>query len=60
MSRLTVILPCAGEGSRLSLPYSKEVFSIEKKMVDFDKNLGKPNEDILLGHDVFMPSTWDQ
>lgn len=29
-------------------------------MVDFDKNLGKPNEDILLGHDVFIPSTWDQ
>ena len=30
MSDLTVILPCAGEGTRLSLPYPKEVHSIEK------------------------------
>jgi NDP-sugar pyrophosphorylase family protein len=41
MSRLTVILPCAGEGSRLSLPYSKEVFSIEKNksLIDYSFDL---------------------
>ena len=27
---ITVILPCAGEGTRLSLPYPKEIHSIEK------------------------------
>ena len=33
---LTVILPCAGKGSRLSLPYPKELFSIEKNKVLID------------------------
>jgi len=37
MSNLTVILPCAGEGTRLSLPYPKEVHSIEKNksLIDY-------------------------
>ena len=43
MSDLTVILPCAGEGTRLSLPYPKEVHSIEKNksLIDysFDRSL---------------------
>ena len=30
MSNLTVILPCAGEGTRLSLPYPKEVHSLKR------------------------------
>lgn len=37
MSDLTVILPCAGEGTRLSLPYSKEIHSIQKNksLIDY-------------------------
>ena len=27
---ITVVMPCAGEGTRLALPYPKEIFSIEK------------------------------
>ena len=43
MSKLTVILPCAGEGSRLSLPYSKEIYSIEKNkcLIDYSFELFK-------------------
>jgi NDP-sugar pyrophosphorylase family protein len=41
MSNLTVILPCAGEGTRLSLPYPKEVHSIEKNksLIDYSFDL---------------------
>jgi NDP-sugar pyrophosphorylase family protein len=41
MSNLTVILPCAGEGSRLSLPFSKEIFSLEKNksLIDYTFDL---------------------
>lgn len=41
MSNLTVILPCAGEGTRLSLPYPKEIFSIEKNksLIDYSFDL---------------------
>ena len=41
MSDLTVILPCAGEGTRLSLPYPKEVHSIEKNksLIDYSFDL---------------------
>lgn len=41
MSELTVILPCAGEGTRLSLPYPKEIFSIEKNkcLIDYSFDL---------------------
>lgn len=41
MSNLTVILPCAGEGSRLSLPYPKEIHSIEKNksLIDYSFDL---------------------
>ena len=40
MSNLTVILPCAGEGTRLSLPYPK-VHSIEKNksLIDYSFDL---------------------
>ncbi len=39
--KITVILPCAGEGSRLSLPYPKEIFSIEKgkSLIDYSFDL---------------------
>jgi hypothetical protein len=39
--KLTVILPCAGEGSRLSLPYPKELYCIEKgkSLVDYSFDL---------------------
>ena len=41
MSILTVILPCAGEGTRLSLPYPKEIHSIEKNksLIDYSFDL---------------------
>lgn len=41
MSELTVILPCAGEGTRLSLPYAKEIHSIEKNksLIDYSFDL---------------------
>ena len=41
MSDLTVILPCAGEGTRLSLPYPKEIHSIEKNksLIDYSFDL---------------------
>lgn len=41
MSELTVILPCAGEGTRLSLPYSKEISSVEKNksLIDYTFDL---------------------
>lgn len=41
MSELTVILPCAGEGTRLSLPYPKEIHSIEKNksLIDYSFDL---------------------
>ena len=37
---ITVILPCAGEGTRLSLPYPKEVHSIEKNKSLIDVGCG--------------------
>ena len=41
MSDLTVILPCAGEGTRLSLPNPKEIHSIEKNksLIDYSFDL---------------------
>ena len=41
MSNLTVILPCAGEGTRLSLPYPKEIHSLErnKSLIDYSFDL---------------------
>lgn len=41
--KLTIILPCAGEGSRLGLPYSKEIFAIQpgKSLIDFSLDLFK-------------------
>jgi glucose-1-phosphate thymidylyltransferase len=41
MSNLNVILPCAGEGSRLSLPYPKEIYSIQKNkcLIDYTFDL---------------------
>jgi NDP-sugar pyrophosphorylase family protein len=41
MSNLTVILPCAGEGTRLSLPYPKEIYSIQKNkcLIDYTFDL---------------------
>lgn len=38
---ITVILPCAGEGTRLSLPYPKEIHSIEKNksLIDYSFDL---------------------
>jgi NDP-sugar pyrophosphorylase family protein len=41
MSILTVILPCAGEGTRLSLPYPKELHSLEKNksLIDYSFDL---------------------
>ena len=37
MTKLTVILPCAGQGTRLDLSYPKEIHSIEKSksLIDF-------------------------
>jgi NDP-sugar pyrophosphorylase family protein len=54
MSKLTVILPCAGEGSRLSLPYSKEIYSIEKNkcLIDYSfelfKNYGRKDVEFVV------------
>jgi NDP-sugar pyrophosphorylase family protein len=41
MPNLTVILPCAGEGTRLSLPYPKEIYSIQKNkcLIDYTFDL---------------------
>ncbi len=41
MSNLTVILPCAGEGTRLSIPYPKEIYSIQKNkcLIDYTFDL---------------------
>jgi dTDP-glucose pyrophosphorylase len=41
MSNLNVILPCAGEGSRLFLPYPKEIYSIQKNkcLIDYTFDL---------------------
>ena len=38
---ITVILPCAGEGTRLSLPYPKEIHSLEKNksIIDYSFDL---------------------
>jgi NDP-sugar pyrophosphorylase family protein len=43
MSKLTVILPCAGQGTRLSLPYPKELHCIEKgkSLIDYSFDLFK-------------------
>jgi NDP-sugar pyrophosphorylase family protein len=54
MSKLTVILPCAGEGTRLSLPYPKEIFSIEKhkSLIDYTfdlfSNYGRKDVDFVI------------
>ena len=54
MSDLTVILPCAGEGTRLSLPYPKEVHSIEKNksLIDYSfdlfSNYGRRDVDFVI------------
>lgn len=41
MADFTVILPCAGEGTRLSLPHSKEILSVEKNksLIDYTFDL---------------------
>lgn len=41
MCKLTVIIPCAGEGKRLGIPFSKELYSIEmgKCLIDYTFNL---------------------
>ena len=41
MPNLTVILPCAGEGTGLSLPYPKEIYSIQKNkcLIDYTFDL---------------------
>jgi NDP-sugar pyrophosphorylase family protein len=41
VTKLTVILPCAGAGTRLNLPFSKELFSIEKNkcLIDYSFDL---------------------
>ncbi len=41
MCKLTVILPCAGKGERLGLPYSKEIYSFEKdkSLIDYTFDL---------------------
>ena len=38
---ITVVMPCAGEGTRLALPYPKEIFSIEKhkSLIDYTFDL---------------------
>ena len=36
MSKLTVILPAAGKGTRLNLPYPKEIMKYEERKVLID------------------------
>jgi len=38
MSRLTVILPAAGKGSRLNLPYPKEILRVDKEKALIDNS----------------------
>jgi 2-C-methyl-D-erythritol 4-phosphate cytidylyltransferase len=40
MSKLTVIIPAAGKGSRLKLPYSKEILRVDEdsSLIDFSFN----------------------
>ena len=39
--KLTIILPAAGKGARLNLPYPKEIYQIErgKALIDFSFDL---------------------
>ena len=41
MTKMTVILPAAGKGSRLNLPYPKEILRInkDKALIDFSFDL---------------------
>jgi NDP-sugar pyrophosphorylase family protein len=41
MKKITVIIPCAGKGTRLGLPFSKELFSIERNkcLIDYTFDL---------------------
>ena len=47
MSKLTVILPAAGRGTRLNLPYPKEILRLDKEQAlidysfDFFKDYGR-------------------
>ena len=46
---LNILLPCAGEGSRLNLPYSKEIHKIshDRSLIDFSFNLCLKNKKII-------------
>ena len=38
MNKLTVILPAAGKGSRLNLPYPKEILRVDKEKALIDNS----------------------
>ena len=38
IKKLTVILPAAGKGTRLGLPYAKEIFQINKEKALIDNS----------------------
>ena len=44
MSNLTVILPAAGKGTRLNLPYPKEILRInnDEALIDYSFNFSQP------------------
>ena len=54
MSKLTVIIPAAGQGSRLGLPYSKEILRISEgqSLIDFSfdffKDYGRKDVEFVL------------
>ena len=39
MRKLTVILPAAGKGSRLNLPYPKEILRVDKDKALIDNGI---------------------
>ena len=59
MSKLTVIIPAAGQGSRLGLPYSKEILRVSEgqSLIDFSfdffKDYGRKDVEFIIVFNEF-------
>ena len=54
MSKLTVIMPAAGKGTRLNLPYPKEILRLDKEQAlidhsfDFFRDYGRKDVEFVI------------
>ena len=59
MSKLTIIMPAAGKGTRLNLPYPKEILRLDKEQAlidysfDFFRDYGRKDVEFVIVVIVF-------